>query len=86
MRVGRYINEVCALFDAHVVTSVEGDFDSMKVTVALGIHADSAGETGVVITKWFSTEEELDEFCELNVNRFRIEAQKQTVPDATEWR
>jgi hypothetical protein len=86
MRVGRYINEVCALLNANVVTSVDGDFDSMKVTVAIGIHSDSTGETGVVVTKWYSTEDALDEFCELNINRFRIEAQKQTVPDAKEWR
>jgi hypothetical protein len=86
MRIGRYINEVCAMFDAHVVTAVDGDFNSMKVTVAIGIHSDSAGETGVVLTKWYSTEDELDEFCELNVNRFRIAAQQQAVPDATQWR
>jgi hypothetical protein len=87
MRIGRYINEVCALLDANVLTDLDGDVDNLKVVVAIGIRVDhSAGETGCIITKWFSTEEELDEFCELNINRFRIASQQETVVDATEWR
>ena len=109
MRVGRYINEVCALFDVNVIVDIDSNpaaiCDGYKIehrvtnhdaaskplpiTVALGIDPDlSAGIRSFVMTKWFSTEEKLDEFCELNINRFRnAAAESNHVPmDATEWR
>jgi hypothetical protein len=95
MRVGRYINEVCALFDVTLIIDVDGTLDSkvIKVSVALGVRTDdnkTMGETGYLLTNWFPGEDELDEFCELNINRFRIAASAVTkgadMPDAREWR
>jgi hypothetical protein len=95
MRVGRHINEVCELFDIQVLCDIEavGDGDDLRVKpcVALGCPGElAAGIPYVVVTPWFPTEEELDEFCELNINRFRLAAaaceRGEAVPDATEWR
>jgi hypothetical protein len=79
-----------AICDGYKVThEVEGenfsDSKPLKVSVAIGDDPDNYAVVQV-LTRWFSTEDELDEFCELNINRFRIAAQQQAVPDATEWR
>jgi len=99
MRVGRYINEVCELFDIYVLCDIESISDDehgflvkpVKPVCALGWHSEpDAGIRYGVVTPWFSSEEELDEFCELNINRFRMAAAEcehgAAVPDATEWR
>jgi len=96
MTKGRYINEVCELFDITVLCdfTVEGegtDNETIKPCVALGWNSEpDAGIRYGTVTNWFSTEAELDEFCELNINRFRIAAAEcdngAAVPDATEWR
>jgi hypothetical protein len=112
MRVGRYINEVCALFDVNVIIDIDASLEAItdgykvthespgenyqgskpiKISVALGVRSEySAGESGYVMTKWFADENELDEFCELNINRFRIAASAcakgADTPDAREWR
>ncbi len=95
MRVGRYINEVCELLDIEVLCDIEevGDGNDFRVKpcVALGWYGEpAAGIRYGVVTPWFPTEEKLDEFCELNINRFRLAAaaceRGEAVPDATEWR
>lgn len=95
-RVGRYINEVCELFDVTVLCDVEAVSDDendfrVKSCVAIGWNSEpDAGIRYGTITNWFSSEQELDEFCERNIVRFREEAEKcnngAPVPDATEWR
>lgn len=60
---------------------------AVRTSVAIGQEAESAaGIRGVLVTNWFANEDELDEFCELNINRFRIAAQSGEVVDASEWR
>lgn len=100
MRVGRYINEVCQLLDLTVLCDIdmvpcateeqanEGTVDfKIRTSVAIGQEAESAaGLRGVLVTNWFENEDQLDEFCELNINRFRIAAKSGEVVDATEWR
>lgn len=96
MRVGRYINEVCELFDLTVLCDIEAVSDDendfrVKPVIAIGQQSElAAGLPGFTLTTWFSTEEELDEFCELNINRFRVAAAEcemgAAVPDATGWR
>lgn len=87
MRVGRYINEVCGLLDVTVLHDITIENDVVTGCVALGQEGEiNAGIRFAVVTKWFANEQELDEFCELNINRFRIAAQQQTAVDATEWR
>lgn len=93
MTKGLFINEVCAMFDISVLTDIEGDLSDspIRVVVALGERAETAaGLVGYVMTPWFSTEDELDKFCEQNINRFHIAAAEcelgAAVPDATEWR
>ena len=80
MRVGRYINTVCQLFDVQVlydfeaVSDDENDF-RVRPYVALGEMSNYATEfRGYEITPWFPSEEELDEFCERNINSFHIAA------------
>jgi len=95
MRVGRYINEVCQSLDINVLHDVEAVSDEenelcVRACVALGERAEhAAGLVGFTVTRWFPTEEELDEFCELNINRFRNAAAEcdngAPVPDATAW-
>ncbi len=92
MRVGRYINEVCLLLNVTVLTDivvVQGEGDEIGVQPMFAIGQDGEAAAGiqfVPITKFYSSEDALDEFCELNINRFRIAAQQQTAVDATEWR
>ena len=100
MRVGRYINEVTLLLDMEVLVdinetalcdgyklshrSTEGVGGvPLQVRVAIGVRSD-AGD--VIVTKWFENEDQLDEFCELNINRFQIAARSGEPVDATEWR
>jgi hypothetical protein len=107
MRVGRYINEVCSLFNVEVLVDIANDGNALKienrcvhhdpgsaplyVVVALGVRSGTEEPYSFNMTRWYSTEDELDEFCELNINRFRIAAKDYQencapVPDATEWR
>jgi len=118
MRVGRYINEVCLLFNVEVlidlnetalcdgykfehshfvdgecvaVTEGEEGGVPLKVRVALGVQSSTEEPFSFNMTRWYPSEDELDEFCELNINRFRIAAKEYhehcaPVPDATEWR
>ena len=90
-RVGRYINEVCELFDVTVLCDIEEVDGKIRSVVAIGWNSEpDAGIMYGTITNWFSSEQELDEFCERNIVRFREEAEKcnngAPVPDATEWR
>lgn len=90
-RVGRYINEVCELFDVTVLCDCEEVDEKIRTVVAIGWNSEpDAGIRYGTITNWFSSEQELDEFCERNIVRFREEAEKcnngAPVPDATEWR
>jgi hypothetical protein len=95
LRVGRYINEVCELLDIDVLTDIEevGNESNPKIkpVVALGWHGEpAAGIRYGVVTRWFNNEEELDEFCELNIERFRTAAEEcengAAIPDASDWR
>lgn len=89
MRVGRYINEVCGLLDLTVLCDIDINpvTDAITTSVAIGQEAEpGAGLRGVIVTNWFANENQLDEFCELNINRFRIAVQSGEVVDATEWR
>jgi hypothetical protein len=101
MRVGRYINIVALMLDMEVLIDINetalcdgyklshksGDEGvggaPLRVRVALGVRSD-AGD--VIVTKWFENEDQLDEFCELNINRFQIAAASGEPVDATEWR
>jgi hypothetical protein len=102
MRDGKFIDQVCNLFDVNVLHDIEivtkyDEFNSgepmverVRGTVALGLRAEhSAGEVGFVMTNWFNSEDELDEFCEANISRFQIAAAEcengAPVPDATVW-
>lgn len=100
MRVGRYINEVCEMLDLTVLVDIDvvpyateeqaakNEFtEKIRTFVAIGQEAEpGAGLRGIMVTKWFESEDQLDEFCELNINRFRIASQSGEVVDATEWR
>jgi hypothetical protein len=71
---------VCQLFDVEVLYNIEAVSDDendfrVRPCVALGEISDyAAGFRGYEITPWFSSEEELDEFCECNINSFHIAA------------
>lgn len=93
---GVFINEVCSLFDVEILTDVESlsndenDF-RVKPVIAIGARAElGAGLIGFVMTPWFSTEEELDAFCQRNIEAFRVAAEAcengAPVVDATEWK
>lgn len=86
-RVGASINEVCLLFDVDVLVDIANDSIAMCDGVPLQVRV-ALGADGMrsLMTRWFASEEELDEFCQLNINRFRIAARQPIVPDATEWR
>jgi hypothetical protein len=123
MRVGRYINEVCLLFNVEVlvdiangdlalcdgykvseshfvegecvaVTDIDTNHDgspALQVRVSLGVLSGTEEPFSFNMTRWYPSEDELDEFCELNINRFRIAAKEYhencaPVPDATDWR
>lgn len=102
MRVGRYINEVCLLLGTDLLVSIANEDAALfqwtktssvplQVRVALGVSIESSEEPGYNMTRWYATEDELDEFCELNINRFRIAAKEHKdkfapIPDATKWR
>jgi hypothetical protein len=88
MRIGRYINEVCQLLDVEVLHDIEiNDAGDVQGFVALGMDGnEAAGVRYAPITKFYPSEEELDEFCELNINRFRIAATSNDCVDAREWR
>lgn len=93
---GVFINEVCNLFDIQVLHDMEPLSDneddmSFKSVVAIGWNAEpDAGIRYGVVTPWFSTEEELDAFCERNIEAFREAAvacdNGAPVVDATEWK
>lgn len=93
---GRFINEVCGMFDIYVLHDMEplsndeNDF-RFKSVVALGWNAEpDAGIRYGVVTPWFSTEEELDVFCQRHLEEFKTAAvacdNGAPVVDATEWR
>jgi hypothetical protein len=95
MRVGRYINEVCQLLreascgGIRVLADVCEENGVITGGVSLGF-CSAPGSDGITsyfcVTRWFPSEEELDEFCELNINRFRIAARSPETVDAKEWR
>lgn len=90
-RVGRFVNEVCELFDVQVLCDIEEVDGKIRSVVAIGWNSEpDAGIRYGTISNWFSSEQELDEFCERNIERFREEAVKcdngAPVPDATEWK
>lgn len=82
-------NDGVGLCDGYKVSHEDTNHDPstvpLQVRVALGTRCS---DTVAVMTRWFRSEEELDEFCELNINRFRIAASEvdAVLPDATEWR
>lgn len=92
MRVGANINAVCEMFDLEVLTDITEVEDKIHACFAIGQEAEhGAGLVRFEITRWFDSEEELDEFCETNLERFRVAAKECSdnfapVPDATEWR
>jgi hypothetical protein len=107
MRVGAYINEVCLLFNLEVLIDIADDGAALNienrcthhdpgsvplnVQVAIGVRAGTEEPYSFNMTRWYPSEDALDEFCELNINRFRIAAKEYhekcaPVPDATEWR
>jgi hypothetical protein len=95
MRVGRFVNEVCLMYDVDVLVDLDGLHLTwnegvalcdgyLGVKVALGVRNESA-TISKIMTPWFATEEELDEFCERHIGRFMFEAIMDEMPDATEW-
>jgi hypothetical protein len=95
-------NDGVALCDGYKVSHEDTNHDPatvpLQVRVALGVLASTVNTLNGTeepfsfnMTRWYPSEDELDEFCELNINRFRIAAREYhencaPVPDATEWR
>lgn len=99
--LGINIKEVCELFDVTVIDDLDvTEYETIngedvpvkfKTVHALGWHSEmSAGIRGGTMTGWFDSIEALENFCYLNINRFRIEAAKcndgAPIPDASDWR
>jgi hypothetical protein len=96
--VGRFINEVCQLFDITVLCDIEdisdeGEEFRVKTVVCLGWNSEpDAGIRYGTVTPWFANEDELEAFCERNIEAFRKHADAMdkdytvAVVDATDWK
>ena len=98
----RFVDEVCNIFDCEVLCDIEEVRTSrpvlvylvsepewrVKPVVAIGSRGDfPAGLVSFVMTPFFNTLEELDEFCSRHIEKFRRigEDPDAPAPDATCW-
>lgn len=92
----KFTEEVCGLFDLEVLCDIDpvdptNEADTRTVSViAIGARQElGAGLVGFTITPWFRTPEELNYFCERNIEKFQAAAvacdNGAPVVDATDW-
>jgi hypothetical protein len=89
---GQFTKEVCDLFDISLLSDMEPT-DEMNCSspwievYALGWRSElAAGIRAGTITEWFNTPEELEQFCQKHIARFRAASEDDgTIPDATDW-
>ena len=89
----RFIEEVCNLFDVEVLCDIEPVDPANEADVrynpviAIGARAElGAGLVHYVMTPWFSTEQELDDFLSLHIDSLRMYTETDApVPNITDW-
>lgn len=85
------VQQVCEHLDVQVlydITEIHGEENNPKVhqVCAIGSPPElSAGLRGFVVTKWFDSPEELEDFCQRHLQRFLASKEDEPAPDATEW-
>jgi hypothetical protein len=80
--------EVSELFDLEVLSSLDGFPGAEdKEVVALGNRPEpDAGLRGGQVTPYFNSMSDLESFCQKYIDQFRIMADNEYMPDATEWK